>query len=171
MGEWAAATGEELLDILSMYYPSGTFRLGIDSETLYIVPSEMNLADNIKVVEESIPINEIPAYLGLLGFPEKIYVWVDEASAEFVKEEEEAGRGEKERESPSEEDEMSFLVEEIQRVKKENAELDQEVYHYRTSFQMLTELYVQLGGDERALRGPIHERTRTIIEFIRGKIT
>jgi len=194
MAEWTATDSEELMDILTMYYPSGPFRMGIDNDILYIVPAELSMDENIKILEENIGIDEIPAYLGVLGQPEKIFVWVDEQTSEFQAEEEDAleieiGKNEEKEndtaeqggqpmeftiEKPDLEEDIAFLTQEIKKVKSENVELDSEVVKLSTLIKSLdislAELFKKAGGDLHTLPSQTDVRLQTVIEFLKSKI-
>ncbi|MFC1479202.1 hypothetical protein ACFL6F_01265 [Planctomycetota bacterium] len=183
MGEWTATTPEEVMDILTMYYPSGPFKLGIDNDMLYIVPAEVNIDENIKVLEEKVAINEIPAYLNVLGQPQQIFIWVDEQTSEFRAEEQDAmeieietkepKQMEFEIETPDLEEDMAFLVQEVKKVKSENAELDAEVDRLRKFMKSLdaslADLYKQAGGNLNDLPQDTNTRFLKVIEFIKNK--
>lgn len=191
MAEWTSTNSEELMDILTMYYPSGPFKLGIDNDILYIVPAELSLDENIKILEKKIAIDEIPAYLGVLGEPENIFVWVDEQTSEFQAEEADALEIVIEKkdvnkndtaepdmeitiEKPDLDEDITFLTQEIKKVKSENVELDSEVVKLSTLVKSLdttlAELYKKAGGNLKDLPQETDIRLQTVIEFLKSKI-
>lgn len=78
MGEWKTVEINDMPDMLLVYYPSGTFKLGMDSNNvLYVVPSHLELDRSMRIIGVAVDVECIPECIEGQQICSTVFIWAD----------------------------------------------------------------------------------------------
>jgi len=207
VGTWKATSSEKVMNMIKRYCPSKEYNVGIGANNkMFIAPSTHEFEKNVEVLAENTPIDKILLYIKaghfktgeifiLAGEQFSTHIFEDNDLSEMMNEIAEENENLKKQISSirvkfgEEEQNMQYLIEEIEKLRAENSSFEEELYSRDREAVVLNEkveelteslgnadlflqgIFKKSGGDKSVLPSDLVERVAFLLDKIKENLS